>query len=538
MERTAAQGARRTVREAENIAVSGSEPYLLGIDVGTSGLKCVLVDLNGRVVAQALQEYAPDSPAPGAAEQDPDTWLQAAGHAVRRVLAGAGIGQVGAARVVSHPTARGEVVAIGFSGQMHSAVFLDGQGDVVRPAILWFDTRAAGVVRELQERLGSAQLGAWTGNPVMTGVTLASLLWLRANEPQNWARVAHVLLAKDYVRYRLTGEVLTDYSDASATAMLDTGRRTWSADLLQANGIPQHWLPALAGSTEVAGHLDRTLAESWGLRPGLPVVCGAGDQEAQAVGNGIIRPGLLSSTIGTGGQLFTPIDSYRHDPALRLHTFCHAVPGLWHWMAATLTAGMALRWLRDQLFEGRYSYDDLAAGAAGIPPGAEGLLFLPYLAGDRTPHLDPLARGVFFGLTLRHTWRHLVRAVMEGVVFSLLDGLRLMRDLGGSIHQAVASGGGARHPLWLQLQADIFDVDIIRVEGQEAAAVGAALLAGTGAGLYPDVATACARAVRWSRDVVQPCPEDAARYREIGERYRSLYPALAGQFHADAGELL
>jgi xylulokinase len=504
--------------------VSGSEAHLLGIDVGTSGLKCVLIDLNGRVVAQALQEYTPNSPANGVAEQDPDTWLQAAGQVVRRVLAGAGIG-------------RGEVVAIGFSGQMHSAVFLDGRGDVVRPAILWLDTRAAGVVRDLQQRFGRAQLGAWTGNPVMTGVTLASLLWLRANEPQNWARVAHVLLAKDYVRYRLTGEILTDYSDASATAMLDTGRRTWSADLLQANGIPQHWLPALAGSTDVAGYLDRTLAESWGLRPGLPVVCGAGDQEAQAVGNGIIRPGLLSSTIGTGGQLFAPIESYRHDPALRLHTFCHAVPGLWHWMAATLTAGVALRWLRDQLFEGRYSYDDLASGAAGIPPGAEGLLFLPYLAGDRTPHLDPLARGVFFGLTLRHTWRHLARAVMEGVVFSLLDGLRLMRELGGSIDQAVASGGGARHPLWLQLQADIFDVNMIHAEGQEAAAVGAALLAGTGAGIYPDVATACTRAVHWSKDVVQPHPVDAARYQEIGERYRALYPALAGQFHAGAGEL-
>ena len=394
------------------------------------------------------------------------------------------------------------------------------------------------MVSELQERFGSAQLGAWTGNPVMTGVTLASLLWLRANEPQNWDRVAHVLLAKDYVRYRLTGEILTDYSDASATAMLDTGRRAWSDDLLQANAIPPRWLPALAGSADVVGYLNRTLAETWGLRPGLPVVCGAGDQEAQAVGNAIIRPGLLSSTIGTGGQLFTPIDSYRHDPALRLHTFCHAVPGLWHWMAATLTAGMAFRWLRDQLFEGRYSYDELAAGAASVAPGAEGLLFLPYLAGDRTPHLDPQARGVFFGLTLRHTWRHLARAVMEGVVFSLLDGLRLMRDLGGAIQQAVASGGGARHPLWLQLQADIFGVDIIRADGQEAAALGAALLAGVGAGVYPDVATACARAVHWSRAVVQPSPENAARYREIGERYRALYPTLAGQFHAQAGEVL
>ena len=443
-----------------------------------------------------------------------------AGDAVRRVLAAA--------------EARGpvEVAALGFSGQMHSAVFLDGHGDVVRPAILWLDTRSAGVVRELHERFGDRQLGAWTGNPVMAGVTLASLLWLRQNEPQNWDRVAHVMLAKDYVRYRLTGEIFTDYSDASATAMLDTARRTWSDDLLHANAVPLRLLPALAGSAEMAGHLEKSFAESWGLRPGLPVVCGAGDQEAQAVGNGIIRPGLLSSTIGTGGQLFTPIASYRHDPDLRLHTFCHAVPGLWHWMAATLTAGMSLRWLRDQVFEGRYSYAGLAAAAESVPPGAEGLLFLPYLAGDRTPHLDPLARGVFFGLTLRHTWRHMARAVMEGVVFSLLDGLRLMRDLGGSVSQAVASGGGARHRLWLQLQADIFDVDIISAENQEAAALGAALLAGVGAGLYADEAAACARAVRWSGDVVRPRPEAAARYRELGERYRALYPTLAGQFRA------
>jgi xylulokinase len=506
--------------------MSATDPYLMGIDVGTSGLKCLLSGLDGRTVAQSLQEYSPETPGGGAAEQDPETWLEAAVRAVRLALAQAGSpAQAGSARVA----------AISFSGQMHSAVFLDGQCRPVRPAILWLDTRAAGIVRQLNERFGVTQLAAWTGNPVMAGVTLASLLWVREHEPDNWARIAHVLLAKDYLRWRLTGELHTDHSDASATAMFDPGRRAWAGELLDAVGVPAAWLPSPAASTAVTGTLLPEMAERLGLPAGTPVICGAGDQEAQAVGNAVLAPGLLSATIGTGGQLFTPVDGYRYDPAVRLHTFCHAVPGLWHWMAATLTAGMSLRWLRDQVLAGRYSYGEIADAAAAAPPGAEGLIFLPYLAGERSPHLDPSARGVFYGLSLRHTWQHMARAVMEGVVFSLLDGLELMRTLGGAPQRTYASGGAARHPLWLQLQADIFDLDIVRTESPEAAALGAALLGGVGAGLYPDLPAACRQAVRQSRDVVRPQPEAVALYREIGGCYRALYPTLAGRFRSDFG---
>jgi xylulokinase len=508
--------------------MSPDDPLLLGIDIGTSGLKVVILDLAGRVIGQALREYAPDTPQPGFAEQEPELWVQAAVAATQDALAAAAKSPAGV-------DAAGRVAAIGFSGQMHSAVFVDRHGQPVRPAILWLDTRTGPLVQALRQQFGVARLAEWTGNPVMTGVTLTSLLWVKEHEPEPWAEVAHVMLAKDYVRFRLTGEIDTDYSDASATAMLDVGRRAWSDDLLQAVGIPRRILPALSGSDQPVGRLQADFAGALGLRAGLPVVCGAGDQEAQAVGNAIIRPGLLSSTIGTGGQLFTPIDAYRYDPSVRLHTFCHALPGLWHWMAATLTAGMSLRWLRDQALDGCHSYDELAGGAREVAPGAEGLLFLPYLAGERTPHLDPLAHGVFYGLTLRHTWRHMARAVMEGVVFSLLDGLQLMQQMGGLIQQAVASGGGARHPLWLQLQADIFGVDILRTESQEAAAVGAALLAGIGAGLFADAATACARAVRWSAETVHPRPEYVERYKLLGQRYRALYPALAVRFHEDFG---
>ena len=497
--------------------------YLLGIDIGTSGLKTILITPEGHVLAQALREYTPDTPAPGQAEQDPEAWVDAVVSATREVLDAA----------VTGPA---EVAAIGFSGQMHSAVFLDAALRPLRPAMLWLDTRSAPQVAAAWKRFGRERLAQWIGNPVMAGVTLASLLWLKDNEPDAWARLAHVMLAKDYVRLRLTGDVRTDYSDASATALFDVSRRAWCDELLAATDIDPRWLPPLAESSAVVGGLRGEMAEAMGLAPGIPVVCGAGDQEAQAVGNGIIRPGLLSCTIGTGGQLVTPIDEYRCDPQLRLHTFCHAVPGLWHWEAATLTAGMSLRWLRDQVFDGRYSYDELAGAAAGVAPGAEGLLFLPYLAGERTPHLDPLARGVFYGLTLRHTWRHMVRAAMEGVVFSLSDGLALMRALGGSIERVVASGGGVRHPLWLQLQADILGVEVLQTESREAAGLGAALLAGVGAGVYTDVAAACRSAVRWRDDVVYPRPEQVAQYREIGGRYRSLYPALASRFREDYNE--
>ena len=383
-------------------------------------------------------------------------------------------------------------------------------------------------VEALNRSIGTTQLAEWIGNPVMPGFMLASLLWVKEEEPEIWRQLAHVLLAKDYVRLRLTGGLTTDYSDASSTALLDVQHSVWCQDLLRAVDIPIDLLPPLRRSSEVVGQLLSDVAEAMHLPAGLPVVCGAGDQEAQAIGNGIIRSGLLSSTIGTGGQLFTPIDRYRADPHLRIHTFCHAVPGLWHWQAATLTAGLSLRWLRDEVLGGQYSYQDLADAAATIEPGAEGLLFLPYLAGERTPHMDPALRGALIGLTLRHSWKHMARAVMEGVVFSLFDGLELMRALGANFDRVIASGGGTKHPLWLQLQADVFGLEVHTTQTPEAAAFGAASLAGVGAGVFDNLVTACERCVKWSETTHHPRAEMTRLYRAQLERWRMALPGLKG----------
>jgi len=413
---------------------------------------------------------------------------------------------------------------------MNSTVFLDKTGHSLRPAILWLDHRSVKQVADLRDRVGLAQLAEWIGNPIMPGFMLSSLLWLKENDPVIWEHLDQVCLAKDYVRYRLTGELGTDYSDASSTALLDVKQRAWCSDLLSATDIPAEFLPPLYESSAPVGQLVPQLADVMNLRAGIPVMCGAGDQEAQAIGNGLIRPGLISCTIGTGGQLFTPIDHYRVDRKLRLHTFCHAVPGLWHWEAATLSAGLSLRWLRDKVLAGRYSYQEMADAAETIEAGAEGLLYLPYLAGERTPHMDPAAKGVFCGLTLRHTWKHMTRAVMEGVVFSLRDGLELMQAMGLKVEKIVASGGGAKHPLWLQLLADILGIEIIQSETEEAAALGAALLAGIGAGLYADFDGACQQAVRYSDQAYQPRAAVSEQYRSQAEVFRQLYPCLSPIF--------
>jgi len=486
--------------------------YLIGIDIGTSGLKCVLIDEAGQLRAAAYRAYAPDLPRPGWAEQDPDVWLHAAISAVREVIKLSGVD-------------RNSIAGLSFSGQMHSAVFLDRDRRVIHPAILWLDARSAPQVAALNHAIGRSQLADWIGNPVMPGFMLSSLLWVKEEEPATWDRLAHVLLAKDYVRLRLTGEIATDFSDASSTALLDVQQHTWCDELLRAVDISIDLLPPLRSSTEVVGHLLPRMAEVLNLPARLPVICGAGDQEAQAIGNGIIRSGLLSSTIGTGGQLFTPIDRYRSDPQLRIHTFCHALADMWHWQAATLTAGASLRWLRDEVLGGRYSYQELADVAASVEPGAEGLLFHPYLAGERTPHMDPNLRGSFTGLSLRHTWQHMARAVMEGVVFSLCDGLELMRDLGAEFDQVIASGGGTKHPLWLQLQADVFALPVRTTQTPEAAAFGAALLAGVGTGVFEDVTAACDRCVKWSEEVSYPRAEITAFYRERVKQWRETGPS-------------
>ncbi len=494
--------------------------YLIGIDLGTSGLKTVIVDEEGELLACPLREYSIQTPRPGWAEQDPETWLEVAISTMREALAQAAI-----------PPR--QVVGLGFSGQMHGTVCLDEEGQLLRPAIIWADQRSKDQVAEVYRRFGKEKLGTWAANPLATGFMLATLLWLRENEPETYRRTAKVVLPKDYLRYRFTGELATEVTDASSTLLMDTARRAWCAELLNALDIEPSILPQVHESAEVAGVLSGQVAEATGLPQGIPVVYGGGDQSMQAVGNGVIQAGLLSCTIGTGGQLFVTSESPLYDPELRMHTFCHALPGRWHLMAAILSAGLSLKWLRDRAlgdFSCHLSYNELADAAAKVPPGAEGLLFLPYLLGERTPHMDARARGVFLGLTLRHGGAHLVRAIMEGVVLALREGLELMLELGVSVDRVVASGGGTRHPLWLQLQADIFNRRIYQTETREAAAFGAALLAGVGVGVYDHVGRACAQTVRWRDAVVRPDPANVALYDQVFDRYRRLYPALREEF--------
>ena len=500
--------------------LSGSE-ILMGIDVGTSALKCVIVNTTGRILDYSLKEYSPATPRFGWVEQDPDTWVNSAQLAIRDVL------------VKSQFDPR-LIAAIGVSGQMHSMVLLDRHLKALQPAILWLDRRSTQQVETIKKRFGNPLLSKWIGNPVMPGTILTSLLWLRDTDPITFSKIAYVLLPKDYVRLWLTGTIATDFSDASSTALLDVGTRKWQLELLDFVGIGVQHLPPLTASTTVVGYLRPDVARITGLTPGISVVCGAGDQESQAVGNGIVHSGLVSSTIGTGGQIFAPIENYQFDQNLRLNVYCHAVPGLWHWLAATLTAGLSLRWLRDQILENTHSYASLADAALTVEPGAEGLVFLPYLAGERTPHMDPYARGVFYGLTLRHTWRHMARAIIEGVIFSLFDGLELIQETGSPIHQVIASGGGTKHPLWLQLQADVFGMDITATGTSEAAAFGAAIFAGVGIRLHPDIASACKQMISRNTSIFTPDPETKERYNKLVPRYRDVYRNLKHRFQNDS----
>ncbi len=493
--------------------------YMLGLDIGTSGAKAAIVDTAGNVLGVGRREYGLVTPQPGWAEQDPAIWLDAAVSTTRDALAQSAIRSQ-------------DIAAIGLSGQMHTTVCLDRHGAPLRPAITWADQRTGPQVQEVYRRLGRERLARWTQNPLATGFTLANLLWLQENEPATYAAIAHVLLPKDYLRYYLTGEIGTEATDASGTSLLDVAAGTWNGELLEVFGINPAILPPIQQSAAVAGTLRRDVASVLGLRANIPVAYGSADQPAQAVGNGIIQPGVLSSTIGTGGQLLAPGARPAYDPELRLHTFCHAVPDLWYNLAAILTAGLSFSWLRRVLRAD--SYAALADEAAGIAPGADGLFFLPHLAGERTPHMNPAARGVFFGLTLRHDRAHLARAVMEGVVFSLRQGLELIKSLGVPVNRVVASGGGTRHPLWLRLQGDIYNEAVYQTRTEEAAAFGAALLGGVAAGLFASVDDACAATVSMSDVVAEPDPANVTLYDELYHQYTQLYPALSAQFRSPA----
>jgi xylulokinase len=485
---------------------------LIGLDVGPAGARAVAVDESGSVISSASAEYPLSMPRPGWTEQEPADWWTASREVLGRVAT----------------DVAGDVAGIGLTGQMHGSVFLDERLDVIRPALLGNDQRTAAQCEAITERIGAERLIEITGNPALTGFQAPKILWLRDVEPVQWRHLRHVLLPKDYVRLRLTGDLATEVSDASGTLLLDLRHRTWSAQILAALEIPIDWMPRVLESPEVSGTLSPSIANELGLEAKVPVAAGAGDRAAAAIGIGIIEAGRISSSIGSRGVLFAPAGKLALDPSGRLHAFCHAVPRRYHLMAVTLAAGESLRWWRDILGR-QMSYGELGQLAAGAPPGANGLFFLPYLSNERTAHRDPNARGAFVGLRAHHTRADLTRAVMEGVVFSLRDGLDTMRALGLDIRVARATGGGARSRLWRQLQADVFNLPIQRTLADEGPAYGAALLAGVAAGAFRDVADAAAR-VRLAEGVEEPDLEGVRAYESIYRTFRQLNSAL----HPDA----
>ncbi len=469
---------------------------LVGLDVGTTGVKAVAISPEGRVQAKAEEEYGLSTPRPGWAEQDPEDWWRATERALARL----------------DPTR--DVAGIGLSGQMHGLVLLDDGARVLRPAILWNDQRTAAECTEIEERIGLARLVELTGNRALTGFTAPKLLWVRNHEPDVYARVAHLLLPKDYVRLRLTGERAIDVADASGTLLFDVAGRTWSDGMLEALEIPRAWLPPALESPAVSGE----------TREGVPVAAGAGDQAAGAVGVGVDRPGPVSVVLGTSGVVFAALPAYAADPEARVHAFCHAVPGGWHAMGVMLSAAGSLRWFRDAFAPGE-SFGALVSAAEDWPPGAEGLVFLPYLAGERTPHADPDARGAFTGLALRHDRAALARAVLEGVAYGLRDSLELLAALGVRPGVGRVSGGGARSELWLRIVASIVGLPLERTAVEEGAAYGAALLGGVAGGVFASVGEAVERCVR-VESLVEPEPGWRHAYEDGYARFRALYPAL------------
>jgi len=486
----------------------------LGVDVGTSGVKAILVDTSGDVLASAITPLQLATPQPGWAEQDPDAWWAAAAAAIRTVLA---------ARPGDTPD------AVGVSGQMHSSVFLDAHGEVIRPALLWCDGRTTDECREITERVGGEQrLRDLASNPALEGFTLPKVLWLRRHEPEAFARLSTVMLPKDFIRFKLTGVVATEPSDASATLMYDTARMRWSTEILDAVEIPRSVVPDVGGSSEILGRVSVEGAGATGLRPGTPVVGGGADNACGAAGVGAIAPGEAVSSWGTSGTVLAPMSEPRVDPTLRAHTFCHVVPGVWYLMGVVLSAGGAFAWYRDQLARDLTSTgqanERLNAEAMGIPPGAEGVTFLPYLQGERTPHRDATARGAILGLSLAHSRAHVTRAVVEGVCFALRDSVTILQELGVVPNHMLLTGGGARVPFLRRMQAEVFGLPVCTVNREEGPAYGAALLAAVGAGAFPNLAAAAAATLQRA-PVEQPAPGAHAAYDEPYHRFREAFHA-------------
>lgn len=490
-------------------------PHLLGLDISTTGAKALIIDEAGTVVASHTAPQPISTPKPLWSEQNPADWWNGMVVAIQSALAETGL--------------KGEDIAcIGLTGQMHGLVLLDQTGKVLRPSILWNDQRTQAQCDEMTAKIGAKRLIELTGNRALTGFTAPKILWVRENEPDVYAQAAHILLPKDYIRFMLTGDYATDLAGAAGTSLLNVAERRWSTEVIEALDIPAEWLPKTHEGTEVTGVVSTVAAELTGLKAGTPVVGGGGDQAAGAVGVGAVEPGIMSLVVGTSGVVFAPLAQYAYEPEGRLHAFCHAVPGMWHFMGVMLSAAGSLQWFRDALGPNE-SFDDLLAPAADIAPGSDGLLFLPYLTGERTPHPDPLARGAFVGLTVRHSRAHMARAVLEGVAFGLKDGFNLIASVGLPDQIEVrVSGGGARSRLWKQILADVLGATLVSTNSTEGAAYGAALLAAVGVGTYPDVASACAATIKTS-DAITPGGQQTA-YEHPYALYSGLYPALKETF--------
>ena len=490
--------------------------YVLGIDVGTGGTRAVIVDRKGKIVSSATSEHVPfASPKTGWAEQDPHDWWKATGEAIRAALKEA-------------PNAN--IVSVGLAGQMHGAVLLDERGEVLRPSLIWCDVRTQPQCDWLNSTIGERKIIELTCNPALANFTLTKLLWVRDNEPEIWKKFRHVLLPKDYVRFRMSGERAMDVSEASGTLMLDVTHRRWSQEMMSAVDIPMSSLPKLCESPEVCAKISDKGAAHTGLKPGTPLVGGAGDQAGGAVGMGIVRAGAVSATIGTSGVVFAATDNPAMDHKGRVHTFCHAVPGRWHVMGVTQAAGQSLRWMRELLKnDGNLDYDQLTREAAQVPSGSDGVLWAPYLMGERTPHLDPNARGTLTGLAASHTRGHVTRAVLEGVAFSLKDTFSLFTEMKVPVNKVRLGGGGAKSDLWRQIQADAYGYEVEILAAEEGAAYGGALLAGVGAGWWKSVEEACDAVVEVQKRV-KPDPNAVAPIKKAYENYRMLYPALKPLF--------
>ena len=493
-----------------------NERLLLGIDISTTGAKALLITLNGRVISSATTPLELSTPHPLWSEQEPDEWWHGIKLSIRKALTEANI--------------KGdEISAIGMTGQMHGLVLLDGEGKVLRPSILWNDQRTGAQCEEMRTLIGKERLIEISGNDALTGFTAPKILWVKENEPEIYKKVKHILLPKDYIRYKLTGEYAVDRAGGSGTILFNLAERTWSKELVESLEIPEEWLPPTFEGPDITGYISKAASEETNLDEGTPVVGGGGDQAAQAVGVGAVQPGIIALTLGTSGVVFATTESPLIEPEGRLHAFCHAVPERWHFMGVMLSAAGSLQWYRDTLAPDT-SFNDLVAEANRISPGSEGLLFLPYLTGERTPHPDPEARGAWIGLTVRHTRAHLTRAVLEGVAFGIKDSFNLIQSAGlGEITQVRISGGGAKSQLWQQIMADVLGSELVTVNTTEGAAFGAALLAGVGVGAYNSVQEACETTIQITGKTSTD-ERISNLYCDYYIRYQALYPLLELEF--------